>query len=78
MIILDYSSPPAIVAAQPVTTPNTAQQEPATAQQDSVFTDEHHSTVSAENLFKLYISRLHQKEVRVFWIEITVLISGTG
>ena len=66
MIILDYSSPPAATAAapaQPDAPPTSPQQEAVSTQHDSVFVDEHHPAGSADNLFKLYISKLHQKSV---------------
>ena len=91
IIILDYSSPPAATPAQPGAPPTSAQQEALPRQQDSVFADEHHPPGAAENLFKLYISKLHQKAVsycikvsalyrshNAYWctmIEATVLIS---
>ena len=69
MIILDYSSPPAttaaVIPAQPDAPPTSGQQEIMPSQEDSVFADDHHPASSAENLFKLYISKLHQKEVNV-------------
>ena len=75
MIILDYSSPPA--AAHPGAPPTSTQQEAIPTQHDSVFVDEQHPTGSADNLFKLYISKLHQKAVSniVVLIVVTVLIN---
>ena len=65
MIILDYSSPPTTAAApaQLDAPPISGQQEATPTQEDAVFADEHHQASVAENLFKLYISKLHQKEV---------------
>ena len=63
MIILDYSAPPVATPAQPEAPPTSAQQEEMATPRDSVFVDEHHVSTSAENLFKLYISKLHQKTV---------------
>ena len=63
MIILDYSAPPVAIPAQTEAPPTSAQQEETVTQRDSVFVDEHHVNTSAENLFKLYISKLHQKAV---------------
>lgn len=65
MVILDYSSPPPATTApaQPGAPPTSAQQEAIPTQRDSVFVDEQHPTGSADNLFKLYISKLHQKAV---------------
>ena len=76
MIILDYSSPPAAAPAQPDAPPTSAQQEAISTQRDSVFVDEQHPTGSADNLFKLYISKLHQKAVSCLdCVRVTVLIS---
>ena len=77
MIILDYSSPPTTAAApaQLDAPPTSGQQEATPTQEDAVFADEHHQASVAENLFKLYISKLHQKEVIIIiptYLEVTV------
>jgi len=57
IILLDYTPPSAQPGATPTTAPPTAQPGAPPPLQDATL-----SQTGQENLFKLYISRLHQKE----------------
>ena len=77
MILLDYSPPPAQPGAMPTIAPPTALSAAPPTQEDTSLSLAGQQTAN-ENLFKLYISRLHQKEVgcygcRANWVSFEML-----
>ncbi|XP_065899919.1 protein HID1-like isoform X2 [Dysidea avara] len=76
MILLDYSPPPAQPGAMPTIAPPTALSAAPPTQEDTSLSLAGQQTAN-ENLFKLYISRLHQKEDLQFITKgISVLLSN--